>query len=154
MAGAASDKKGRDIVIIKMRKISGICDYFVISGGTSTTQVRAIADNIVKMLKEKGERLKHIEGEREASWILVDFGDVVGHVFLEKTRKFYDLERLWSKAPQEKFEETVPNKRPAKHSRSVKRKASSAGKKSVKPPKRRKHNKSGKTSIRRGSKRK
>lgn len=109
MANAASDKKGIDIVTIKMRKISGICDYFVIASGTSSTQVRAISDNIIRRLKEKGGRLRHVEGEREASWILIDFGDVVGHVFLDRTRKFYDLENLWAAAPQERFEEPGPS---------------------------------------------
>ncbi|MFH1190569.1 MAG: ribosome silencing factor [Candidatus Omnitrophota bacterium] len=115
MANAASDKKGIDIVMIKMRKISGICDYFVIVSGTSTTHVRAISDNIVKKLREKGSSPRHIEGDREASWILIDFGDVVGHIFLEKTRKFYDLEKLWAKAPQTRFEEEAPSlRKPAK----------------------------------------
>ena len=81
-----------------MRKLPSVCDYFVIASGTSTTQVRAIADNIVKKLKEKGEKLWHMEGEREALWILLDFGDVVAHIFTEDTRRFYDLERLWSDA--------------------------------------------------------
>lgn len=108
MAAAASDKKGIDIVIINMRKISGVCDRFVIVSGTSTTHVRALSDNIVKKLRESGARLKHIEGEREAAWILIDFGDVVGHVFLDDVRKRYDLEKLWSNAPQEKFAEAAP----------------------------------------------
>ncbi|MCX5677770.1 MAG: ribosome silencing factor [Candidatus Omnitrophica bacterium] len=111
MAEAASDKKGIDIITIKMRKVSGICDYFVIATGTSTTHVRAISDNIIKQLREKGAKLRHIEGEREASWILADFGDVVGHIFLKDTRKFYDLEKLWAKAPQTRFEEPEPSKR-------------------------------------------
>lgn len=117
IAKAASDKKGIDIVTIKMRKVSGICDYFVITSGTSTTHVRAISDNIVRQLREKGARLRHIEGEMEASWILVDFGDVVGHIFLKDTRKFYDLEKLWAKAPQTRFEEpdlSKPKRKPAK----------------------------------------
>ena len=105
MANAASDKKALDIVIIDMRKASGICDYFVIASGASTTQVRAIADNIAKTLKTSKGRLRHIEGEREALWILLDYGDVVGHVFLDTTRRFYDLERLWGDAPQERFKE-------------------------------------------------
>ncbi len=88
-----------------MRKMSGVCDHFVIASGASTTQVRAIADNIRKALKEKYEKLWHIEGEREALWILLDYGDVVAHIFLDQTRRFYDLERLWSDAPQEHFKE-------------------------------------------------
>lgn len=83
-----------------MRKMSSVCDYFVIASGTSTTQVRAIADHIARQLKEKGERIWHMEGAREALWILLDCGDVVCHIFLDQTRRFYDLERLWSDAPQ------------------------------------------------------
>ena len=88
-----------------MRKMSNVCDYFVIASGTSTTQVRAIADNIARELKEEGERIRHMEGAREALWILLDCGDVVCHVFLEQTRRFYDLERLWADAPQTRFKE-------------------------------------------------
>jgi ribosome-associated protein len=88
-----------------MRKMSGVCDYFVIASGTSTTHVRAIADNIIRVLKEKGERLRHKEGEREALWVLLDCGDVVAHVFLDETRRFYDLESLWASAPRTRFAE-------------------------------------------------
>ena len=105
IAGAASDKKAIDIITIGMRKMSSVCDYFVIASGTSTTHVRAISDHIERKLKEKGEKLRHIEGQREASWILIDSGDVVSHIFLEETRRFYDLEGLWSDAPQMRFEE-------------------------------------------------
>ncbi len=101
-----------------MRKISGVCDYFVIASGTSTTQVRAIADHIARILKDKGERLGHMEGEREALWILLDYSDVVAHVFLEETRRFYDLERLWGDAPQERFEE--PKVKKTKHKKKKK----------------------------------
>ena len=111
MANAASDKKALDILIINMKKMSSVCDYFVIASGTSTTHVRALSDNIIRELKGKGQSLWHVEGEREASWILLDFGDVVCHLFLEDTRKFYDLEGLWSEAPQERFEERRPKKR-------------------------------------------
>ena len=110
IAGAASEKKALDITIMKMRKVSSVCDYFVIASGASTTQVNAISENIEKRLKEKGEKLLHIEGEREASWILLDYGDVVCHVFLDETRRFYGLERLWRKAPQERFEELPPRR--------------------------------------------
>lgn len=97
-----------------MRKVSGVCDYFVIASGASTTQVRAIADHIARKLRDKGERLGHMEGEREALWILLDYSDVVVHVFLDETRRFYDLERLWADAPQGRFEE--PQIKPKKRS--------------------------------------
>lgn len=110
MAGAASDKKALDTVLIKMNKVSSVCDYFVITSGASTTQVRAIADHVVDVLRSKGEKLRRSEGEREASWIVLDSGDVVVHVFLEETRRFYDLERLWCDAPKERFRERTPSK--------------------------------------------
>lgn len=97
-----------------MRKMSSVCDYFVIASGTSTTHVGAIADHIEKIMAEHGQRLWHIEGAREASWILLDFSDVVAHVFLEGTRKFYDLERLWGDAPQTRLKEPGAKKKPAK----------------------------------------
>jgi len=86
-----------------MRKIPSVSDYFVIASGSSTTQVRAISDNIVDVLKEKGERVWHIEGAREALWILLDCGDVVAHVFLDETRRFYELEKLWGNVPRKKL---------------------------------------------------
>ncbi len=95
-----------------MRKVSSVCDYFIIASGTSTTQVRAIADNIIKKLKERNERLWHTEGAREALWIVLDYGDSVAHIFLDETRRFYDLERLWGDAPQERFKESK-SRRPA-----------------------------------------
>jgi len=110
VAGAASDKKALDTVLIKMNKVSSVCDYFVITSGASTTQVRAIADHIIKVLRDKGEKLRRSEGEREALWIVLDSGDVVVHVFLEETRRFYDLERLWRDAPKERFRELTASK--------------------------------------------
>ncbi|MDO8525474.1 MAG: ribosome silencing factor [Candidatus Omnitrophota bacterium] len=114
MAAAISDKKALDIIIVNMKKMSSVCNYCVIASGTSTTHVRALSDNIIRVLKLKGQNAWHIEGEREASWILSDFGDVVCHLFLEGTRNFYDLEGLWKKAPQEHFKEKRPLKKAAK----------------------------------------
>lgn len=123
MAGAASDKKALDIVIMDMRKMAGVCDYFVIASGASTTQVRAIADNIVNKLKEISEKLWHMEGEKEALWILLDYGDVVAHVFLDETRRFYNLERLWGDAPQLHFKEgKIKKERSRKKKKAVPRK--------------------------------
>ena len=103
IAKAASDKKALDIVTLDMRRIPSVSDYFVIVSGSSTTQVRAISDNIADVLKEKGERVWHIEGAREALWVLLDCGDVVAHVFLEETRRFYGLEKLWGSVPKKKL---------------------------------------------------
>ncbi len=122
IARAASDKKALDIVTLDMRKIPSVCDYFVIASGSSTTQVRAISDNIIEKLRDKGERVWHKEGEREALWVLLDYGDVVVHVFYENTRRFYELERLWGNVPVKKFREPIKIKkkktrRPVKKSR-------------------------------------
>ncbi len=73
IASAASEKKAKDITIIDMRKIPNIADYFVVTSGSSTTQVRAIADNVIFRMRERGERLYHSEGMGEALWILLDF---------------------------------------------------------------------------------
>jgi ribosome-associated protein len=105
IAKAASDKKALDIVTLDMRKIPSVSDYFVIASGSSTTQVRAISDNIADVLNEKGERAWHIEGAREALWILLDYGDVVAHIFLEETRRFYELEKLWGRVPKKALPE-------------------------------------------------
>ena len=94
-----------------MRKIPSVCDYFVIASGSSTTQAKAISDNIIEKLKTKGERLWHAEGEREALWILLDFGDVIAHIFTDEMRKFYELERLWGDVPQDKFRELKVRKK-------------------------------------------
>ena len=104
--------------------MSGVCDYFIIASGASTTQVRAISDHIRDQLREGKEKLWHIEGEREASWLLLDYGDVVAHIFLEPTRRFYDLERLWADAPQSRFKEkeAKPASRGARYGRKKKKK--------------------------------
>lgn len=103
-----------------MRKIPSVCDFFLIASGTSTTQVRAISDNIIEKLGLRGERVWHTEGEREALWILLDYGDVVAHIFQEDTRRFYELERLWGDVPIKKFKEEA-------HRKQVKRSRSKSG---------------------------
>jgi ribosome-associated protein len=120
VARAASDKKALDVSILDMRKIPSVCDYFLVASGTSTTHVRAISDNIIDVLKEKGERVWHTEGEREALWILLDFGDVVAHIFQEDTRRFYELEKLWNNVPLKRFGEA------ARKTKKAHRKASGA----------------------------
>lgn len=105
IARAASNKKALEIVTIDMRKIPSIVDYFVIASGASTTQVRAIKDHIMEKMGEAKQRLWHSEGERDGLWVLLDYGDVVGHIFHDEVRRFYNLERLWADAPQERFRE-------------------------------------------------
>jgi len=99
----ALDKKAEDVVVMEMTS-SGFCDYFVICGAESTRRAQAISDGVVRGLREHGVKVLHVEGEREAMWILLDFGDIVVHVFHKETRKFYDLERLWQ---GQKPEQTV-----------------------------------------------
>lgn len=106
IAKAASHKKALEIVIIDIRKLPSISDYFVIASGASTVQVKAIADHIMKKMAVTRQRLWHVEGSNEGLWILLDYGDVVGHIFYDETRRFYDLERLWADAPQKRFRES------------------------------------------------
>lgn len=94
-AKALSAKKGIDIKVIKIDDISVLSDYMVIATGTSNTQVKAMADNVEYELDQAGVSVSHIEGYRSNTWILMDYIDVIVHVFMEEAREFYDLERLW-----------------------------------------------------------
>ena len=103
IAEIMEDRKGKDIQIIDTSKALVITDRFIVCNGTSTTQVRAIADEIVWKMKEAyGIEAHHVEGYESSSWILVDFIDVVAHVFLQEERKFYNLERLYESMPAER----------------------------------------------------
>ncbi len=95
---AASGKKAHDIKVLDVRGISPITDYFIICSGSSTVQVKAIADEVEEKLTEDGYPLFHKEGYNSARWILLDFGDVIIHVFHDEDRDFYSLERLWADA--------------------------------------------------------
>ncbi|MGB7923621.1 MAG: ribosome silencing factor [Pyrinomonadaceae bacterium] len=95
---AASDKKALEMVVLDLRAVANFTDYFLITSGTNTRQVQAIADEVVERLKTHGTRAARIEGYNTAEWILVDYGDFVVHVFDDKARRFYDLERLWRDA--------------------------------------------------------
>src|SRR5208283_2618494 len=96
---ACLDKKAEELSILEMEKGSGaFTDYFVLCSGTNPRQVQAIADEVELRLKSAGVRPAHVEGYRQGEWILVDYVDFVVHVFSEKARKFYDLERLWKTA--------------------------------------------------------
>lgn len=92
---AIDDKKGQDIKVIDIHNVSVIADYFVIASGTNSNQVHAIVDNVEEQLGRAGFEAKQIEGNRNSSWILMDYGDVIVHVFDEENRLFYDLERIW-----------------------------------------------------------
>jgi ribosome-associated protein len=95
---AASDKKALDMVVLDLREIASFTDYFLITSGTNVRQVQAIADEVVEQLKKEGTRAARVEGYNTAEWVLVDYGDFIVHVFEDKARKFYDLERLWRDA--------------------------------------------------------
>lgn len=105
IASAASDKKAFDIQILDMTNISLITDYFIICSANSTTQVKAIADNIEEKLAENGIKLLHREGYNEARWILLDYGSSVVHIFVEDERRFYNIERLWGDAKTQPYTE-------------------------------------------------
>jgi ribosome-associated protein len=96
----AADKKAMDVVVLDMRDASSITDYFLICSGGSERQVQAIADAIDEQLTQSGIASLGVEGYREGRWILMDYGDVIVHVFSRDTREFYDLERLWANAPK------------------------------------------------------
>lgn len=92
---ALSDKKGEDIKIIDITGISVLADYFIIANGSSDSQVNALVDNVEEELHKAGFELKQREGQTSASWVLLDFGDIIVHVFDKENRLFYDLERIW-----------------------------------------------------------
>jgi ribosome-associated protein len=102
-AEAADSKKAFDIEVLDLRKLAYITDYFVICSGVTAVQVSAIADEIGRMLAGAGLHPSHIEGQGEASWVLMDYGDVVVHIFDEQTRVHYALEKLWSEAARVAF---------------------------------------------------
>jgi ribosome-associated protein len=96
---AVESKKGEDLVILEMDQNSGaFTDYFVVVTGTNPRQVQAISDEVEKQLALKGSRPSSIEGYNQAEWVLLDYVDFVVHIFSERARKFYDLERLWKNA--------------------------------------------------------
>ncbi len=102
-ARAAIDKKAENVKILDLSELSGFTDYFVICSGTSDRQVQAIGDSVEAMMSTKGVELLSGEGYSEGRWVLMDFGDVVVHVFLDALRDYYDLETLWTDAPRVKI---------------------------------------------------
>ena len=105
-ARAASAKGGEDTVIIEVGLVLAITDAFVITSGRNTRQVKTIADEVEARLKvEGGIKPLRVEGLGDGQWVLIDYGDLVIHVFLDETRAFYDLERLWSDGPRVTWED-------------------------------------------------
>ncbi|KYD10957.1 ribosome silencing factor [Heyndrickxia sporothermodurans] len=96
---AADDKRAEDIVVLNMKGISLIADYFLICHGNSDKQVQAIANELKDKAEETGYHVRRMEGYDEGKWVLIDLGDVVAHVFHRDERTYYNLERLWGDAP-------------------------------------------------------
>ncbi len=101
---AAIEKKAFDLVLLEMKRISSFTDYFLLCSGKSDRQVQAIAQAVEEALEKKGIRFIGQEGKVEGKWVLMDYGDVVVHIFLEPVRAFYDLEGLWIDAPRIELE--------------------------------------------------
>lgn len=96
VCAALEDKKGEDIRVIDISQISVLADYFIIANGNNESQVRALVDNVEEELAKAGYAVKQREGYGSGSWVLLDFGDIIVHVFDKENRLFYDLERIWS----------------------------------------------------------
>ena len=92
---ALSDKKGEDIKVINISEVSVLADYFIIANGNSDSQVRALVENVEEELYKVGCPVKQREGNGNGGWVLLDFGDIIVHVFDKENRLFYDLERIW-----------------------------------------------------------
>lgn len=92
---ALDEKLGKDIRIIKIDEISVIADYLIIANGTNSSQIGALVDNVELKMHQNGIVSKRIEGNKNSTWILMDFGDIIVHVFSPEDRLFYDLERIW-----------------------------------------------------------
>jgi ribosome-associated protein len=100
MAQAAQDRRGEEVLVLDMRELITICDYFVICNGRSRLHVEAVAEEVEDQMAEGRIRAKHREGIPDASWVILDYLDVVVHIFTPEARKFYDLEGLWGDAPR------------------------------------------------------
>lgn len=96
---AADDRKAVDLKVLNLQEVTDFTDYFLICSGTSERQVQAIADAVQDRLRENRVRPLHVEGLNRGQWVLIDYGDLVVHIFQEEPRRFYSLERLWGDAP-------------------------------------------------------
>ena len=101
----ALDMKANDVVLLDLKGVTDVTDYFVVASGTSDTHVRATAEHVIAELKKEGYPVHHVEGLTQGRWALLDFVDFVVHVFHPTLRQFYQLERLWSDAKELKVEE-------------------------------------------------
>lgn len=106
---ALDSKKGKEIRLIRIDKITTLAEYFIICTGTSNTQINALCDAVEKELTEKGEEPLHREGYRGGTWVLLDYGCVVVHVFNDEARKFYSLEHLWADGEEVDLSAILPH---------------------------------------------
>jgi ribosome-associated protein len=97
-AHLALDMKANDVVLLDLKGVTDMTDYFVIASGTSDTHVRSIGEHIIAEMKKEGVRVHHVEGVQQGRWVLLDFVDFVVHIFHPTLRSFYQIERLWSDA--------------------------------------------------------
>jgi len=107
------NKKGFDVIVINLKELASFADYFVICSADSDVQVKAIADDVDKTLRDEGIKCWHREGYQALSWVLLDYVDVVVHIFKKESRLFYNLEKLWGDAEIEKIKDPAETK-PAK----------------------------------------
>ena len=98
-AAAAEAKLAEDVVVLDLQEHTPVTDYFVIASGTNRIQIKAITEAVEEALRDAGERLGRAEGREDGRWVLLDFGDVVVHIFASAERQYYNLERLWGDAP-------------------------------------------------------
>lgn len=100
IAKILDSKKGEDIRVLEIRELTSMCDYFIICSGGSSLHIKALCDNVEEQMKQKGITPEHNEGVASAAWLLMDYGDVVVHIFDHESASFYNLERLWADAPK------------------------------------------------------
>ncbi len=102
---ALEEKKGQDIKVLDISKISVLADYFIIASASNSSQMQALIDNVEEKLAQAGHHMKRLEGNKSSSWVLMDYGDLVIHIFDQEDRLFYDLERIWSDGQTMNIEE-------------------------------------------------
>ncbi len=104
MLSAIEDKKGEHISVLDIREVSSLADYFVIASGNNLNQIQAISDDIQEKLAAVDVRVKRVEGANDSTWILLDYADIVIHLFTKEDRMFYDLDRIWADAKKVNLE--------------------------------------------------
>lgn len=109
IAKILDDKKAKEIEVLTVTGVSTLTDYFIICTANSAPHIKAIADEVLEKMQQQGKQPLHTEGYREATWILLDYGDVVVHVFHTEARVFYSLERLWADAPRLDISDVIDN---------------------------------------------